>query len=435
MLRLRKVLVKVGPRPDPAVFVACLQNVMPSTRAAIGAIAAALLVLSAAAPPAAADSPPITILDSGYTIDFGSAVHFFLDAAAAEAPITEIRARFKPHGPDTVWSYGYARFSVGNTVHAEFDIPTSGTAYYPPGVQFEVYFVVTDAAGNTLQTPPTQVEYLDPGLEWEHRTSGVLTAISYDLPPSTVDALLAAANDRFPAIMETVGLEDPREYRAILFSSTRNAEAFFPPVSETTRREHIFAGFAFTEYGLFVLARPRASMFVHELTHLVVAGASRSHVGRPVPAWLNEGLAVYFETASSPVSRGRVQTAAPRATRLRVPRLDGRPLDPHASSDPRIYPGRHRPRHHGSFSHAGRGDPGRRSGRRTNARRHRAGPAAFRRQRHDKHPHLRANRRGGRPLHRRRAGPMAKTPSPQALTSATPLPAKERVRAMSWVTS
>ena len=303
---------------------------MPSTRAAIAAIAAALLALSAGAPPAAADSPPITVLDSGYTIDFGSAIHFSLDAAATEAPITEIRARFKPHGPDTVWSYDYARFSPGNTVHAEFDIPTSGSVYYPPGVEFDVYFIVTDAAGNTLQTPLVQVEYLDPGLEWEHRTSGALTAISYDLPPSTVDALLAAANDRFPAIMETVGLEDPREYRAILFSSTRNAEALFPPVSETTRREHTFAGFALTEYDLFILARPRASMFVHELTHMLVAGATTSPLGRPVPAWLNEGLAVYFETASSAASRGSIQTAARRGELLPLSAMNtmpGRPDD------------------------------------------------------------------------------------------------------------
>ena len=146
---------------------------MPSTRAAIApaaAIAAVLLALSAGAPPAAADSPPIAVLDSRYTIDFGRAIHFTLDAAATEAPITEIRARFKPHGSDTVWSYDYARFSPGNTVHAEFDIPTSGAAYYPPGVRFDVYFVVTDAAGNTLQTQPVQVEYLDPRLQWEHRT-------------------------------------------------------------------------------------------------------------------------------------------------------------------------------------------------------------------------------------------------------------------------
>ena len=313
-----------------AVLVAGLQNVMPTTRAAVALIAAALLALSAGALPVAADSPPISVLDSGYTIDFGSAIHFFLDAAATEAPITEIRVRFKPHGPDTVWSYDYARLSPGDTVHAEFDIPTSGAAYYPPGVRFEVYFVVTDAAGNTLRTQPVQVEYLDPRIEWEHRTIGALTAVSYDLPPSTVDALLIAAAERLPAIMETVGLEDRHEYRAILFSSTRNAESLFPPVSETTRREHTFAGFAHTEYGLFVLARPRAGLFIHELTHMLVADATRSPLGRPVPAWLNEGLAVYFETASSAVSRGSIQTAARRGELLPLSAMNtmpGRPDD------------------------------------------------------------------------------------------------------------
>jgi len=293
------------------------------------ALAAALLVALTGAPSAAADSPPpITVLDSSHVIDFGRAIRFSLRATAAHAPFTEIQARYRPLGPDTVWSYTYARFTPGNTILAEFDIPTEGSAYYPPGVEFDVYYILSDDAGNSLSTRPERIEYLDPRFEWQRRTTGPVTAVSYDVRSSTIDALLDAAADRLPAIMETVGLSRAGEYRAILFSSPAQAEALFPPVSETTRLEHTFAGFAYQEYGLFVLARPRPGMFVHELTHLLVADATRSPRATPVPAWFNEGLAVFFETGSSAASRRSVERAAQRGELLPLSTMNALPGKP-----------------------------------------------------------------------------------------------------------
>jgi len=335
MLRWPEALVKADAVSGAAAPVAGAKPMTRSTRALrraraafAAAIAAALLAALAGAATAAADSPPITVLDSRHTIDFGTAIHFSFDAISSQAPITEVEARFRPRGPNTVWSYTYASFTPGNTVHAEFDIRTGGSAYYPPGVEFDVYSIITDAAGNALQTQPERIEYLDPLSEWQRRTTGAVTTISHDLPPSTIDALLDAAANRLPAIMETVGVQQPGEYKAILFSSTREAEALFPPVSETVRREHTFAGFAYSEYGLFVLAHPRAGMFVHELTHLLVAHATRSPLARPVPAWLNEGLAVFFETGSSAASRERAAAAARRGELLPLSAMNTIPGKP-----------------------------------------------------------------------------------------------------------
>jgi tetratricopeptide (TPR) repeat protein len=53
-------------------------------------------------------------------------------------------------------------------------------------------------------------------------------------------------------------------------------------------------------------------VLVHELSHAVVAGIA----GRPVPVWLDEGLAQYFEGADAAAARRRVQGAG-RAIPLR----------------------------------------------------------------------------------------------------------------------
>ncbi|MBM3957056.1 MAG: hypothetical protein FJ313_03265, partial [Gemmatimonadetes bacterium] len=302
-----------------------------TARAATAAAVAALLLTTLAAPAAAAADPsPITVTASSHTIDFGSAIRFSLDATSSAASIMEIQARFKPIGPKTVWSYTYARFTPAATVHARFEIRTRDGTYYPPGVQFDVYSLITDAAGNSLQTPTERIHYLDPDLQWQHTTKGAVTALTYDVSPSTIQALLDAAAERLPVIMETTGVQSPGEYTAVLFASPAEAEAHFPPVSETTRREHTFAGFATPQYALFILARPRPDMFVHELTHLVVAQATTSPLATPVPAWLNEGLAVFFETGSSNTSRQSIQKAAQRGELLPLHTMNsipGRPAD------------------------------------------------------------------------------------------------------------
>jgi hypothetical protein len=46
-------------------------------------------------------------------------------------------------------------------------------------------------------------------------------------------------------------------------------------------------------------------VLVHELSHAVVAGIAR----RPVPAWLDEGLAQYFEGADAAAARQRLRAA------------------------------------------------------------------------------------------------------------------------------
>jgi len=320
MLRWLKVPVKVR-TPSTRPFHA---QVACRACALLAAVLIAFVALTAPAI-ARADTPPIAAARISHTIRFGEAITFSLDAGSVQGDIAEIQARFRPQGPGRIWSYTYAAFTPGRTVHAEFEIPTGGAAYYPPGVRFDVYCVVTDTAGNRLETPVERVDYLNPRFDWRLRTEGAVTAVTHDLADSAIDSLLAAAAERLPDIVDTVGTDTVGEYRAILFGSRAEAEAVFPPISEAARRERTFAGFAYDEYGLFVLERPHARTFVHELTHLVVADATRSPLARPVPAWLNEGLAVFFETGSSAASRSRVERAAKAGDLLPLSAMNATP--------------------------------------------------------------------------------------------------------------
>ena len=102
----------------------------------------------------------------------------------------------------------------------------------------------------------------------------------------------------------------------------------FPRISRTATGSHLFGGFAFGEFDLFVLVGPRIDGMVHEMTHLLLDEAIDSPLAR-VPSWLNEGLAMYFESSSQ--GRQRTVDRAAREGRLMPLRsmtaVPGRPVD------------------------------------------------------------------------------------------------------------
>lgn len=288
--------------------------------AVVAALSCALLVLGAGPGHGApltgeAEAPPgaIRVVGQDSSIRFGQAVDFTL-TLEGDADITSIRTYYRPLGTRTITTYGYAEFVPGRKVTARLTIPTAAPTYYPPGVVFEVRYEVADAAGNRIETDPLTVEYLDPGFTWRRLSKGNLTAIYHDRQGSTVDDLLTRLSRTVPRIESTVGASPGGEYRAVLFNSNAEARRAFPFVSQAATDGHVFSGFAYEQYGLFVLDHAGIPGVTHELTHLVFGRATNSPTAKR-PAWLNEGMAVYFETGS------RSATASSLVSAIRNDRL------------------------------------------------------------------------------------------------------------------
>jgi hypothetical protein len=280
--------------------------------AALLALLLSLLAVLASSPSIgfaqpAIPSGPIRVVSHGSSIKFGEAVDVTLRVESEAGEITAIKAFYRPQGTRTITTYGYAGFTRGRSVNARVTIPTASPMYYPPGVVFEVTYEIEDAAGNRLETDPVTVEYLDPAFAWKRRTRDALTVIYHDRPESTVDGLLEQVAGRILRIVSTVG-GDPAggNYRAILFNSNSEARKAFPFISQAASDGHVFAGFAYEQYGLFVLDHAGVQGVTHELTHLLFGRATNAPTAKR-PAWLNEGLAVYFETGSRASSGSRLR--------------------------------------------------------------------------------------------------------------------------------
>ena len=275
-------------------------------------------------------SRPIRLLSSSHEVRFPDEVVFRLEAEA-HSPITEVTL-FYSVGGQRVKRYGYPSFAPGARVATDFSLKTGGASYLPSGVDIEFYYEIGDTAGNTLSTEPASLEYRDPRYDWQELRHGSLVMVWHDLPAGRVMDVAAEVDRRLDDVKRVVGLQESSSIKAVVVNSRREADIVFPFLSEAARRGHLYGGFAMREFDLFILAGLSADGMVHEAAHLLLNQALASRLAR-VPAWLNEGLAMYFETGS----HGRAATLARGARRGRLMGLGAMNTVPGRPDDVRMF--------------------------------------------------------------------------------------------------
>ena len=241
-------------------------------------------------------SEPIRAISSSAEIDFPDELIIKFEAEA-DAIITRITF-FYQLGRQKATIYGYPSFTPGTRVSTEFRIKTGGANFLPTGVDIEYYYVVRDAAGNTFESEHFALEYKDPSFDWQRIQQGQTVILWHDRSERDVERVLAEVAPQVEEIKSLFGLADVGIMKAVIVNSSREARRSFPFISQAATSGHVYGGFAFGEMGVFVLQGLDRDGIVHELTHLLLDEAVDSPLAR-VPSWLNEGLAMYFESGRS----------------------------------------------------------------------------------------------------------------------------------------
>jgi hypothetical protein len=269
---------------------------------------------------------PIKVLSANHSIDFPDEVVLTVEVES-QSVITEVTLYYRL-GSRTIRVYGYPDFEPDTRVSADFVIDTDGGSFLPSGVDIQYHYVIKDADGNTFQSPDFSLEYKDPAYDWHRYRHGALEILWHDRPRDTVVAVANTVSERLESVKELLDLTDVEPMKAVIVNGSREASRSFPVVSRTATTGHLYGGFAFGDLDVFVLGGLDVDGMIHEMTHLLIDEALSSPWAR-IPPWLNEGLAMYFESGP----RGRDATVA-RAARsdglipLRdMERIPGRPND------------------------------------------------------------------------------------------------------------
>lgn len=242
-----------------------------------------------------AQNQAIRVVAKEHKIVFPDRLIFRLQAESNK-PITGVEIFYRISG-SSVQSYGYPTFTPGTNVMTEFSIKTSGTSYIPSGLHIEYFYRITDSTGNLLETEQASIAYRDPAYAWQELHHGDLVVVWHDINRKHVEKVVLEAEKRLVQAKAFFGIDNATEMKAIIVNNTREAQSTFPFSSDTAKRRHIFGGFAFGEYGLFMMHGINVDTMVHEATHLLLDQLTNSKRTR-MPDWLNEGLAMQFESDS-----------------------------------------------------------------------------------------------------------------------------------------
>ncbi|MBI4299190.1 MAG: hypothetical protein HY666_05455 [Chloroflexi bacterium] len=296
-------------------------------RITFGAVCFFLLTLTLGSSPTILQAQePIRVLAISHEVGFPREISFTLEAEGDDE-IREVTLYYRITASRSL-VYGYPVFEPGHKIRARLSQKTDGGSYLPPGVEIEYYYIIKDSRDRELETEHGRFAYLDTRFNWHEIRHGSVSVVWHDRSEAEVTKVTQVVLKRLKDVNDTLGLELKQQARAVIFNSTRESDQAFPFLSSTIAREHVFGGFAYPNYNLFLLTGLDPDGMIHELTHILL------HQGRDsplavIPAWLDEGLAMYFETSSG--TRELILARAARSNRLMsltaMSAIPGRPQD------------------------------------------------------------------------------------------------------------
>ena len=196
--------------------------------------------------------------------------------------------------------------SPGNAISGEalFQSKTSNE-YIPTGTRLEYHFDIRTVDGEQFETEPETLVYLNTGLDWDVKSSGLINVYYYQydqLSEVRAEAVLMVADETYQHMGPILGVELTEPMSIVVYSNYDHMREALRPSSQVAARHLRTLGQAFSDERT-LLVDGSSDPFVgdntltttaHEFTHLLVADAAGSAYSQ-VHLWLNEGLAVYSE--------------------------------------------------------------------------------------------------------------------------------------------
>ncbi len=252
------------------------------------------LLPKAAEPVTGGTESTITINSSDAIPDFPQSITFVLEAES-NYPVTDIRLLYTiPR---------ILRSSVTVTVQPEFEPDTNVTAEWtwdtrkstlPTGAQIAYRWVVENSAQQTIETETVSMQFKDSHHNWKQLSNQNIDLYWYKGDDSFGQALMEAGRQALAKLAEDTNSELTQQVQIYIYGSTEDLhEALIYPDEWT-------GGMAFPEYGVIVIGVAPYNLewgkraVTHELSHMVVYQVTYSPLSN-VPAWLDEGLAMYAE--------------------------------------------------------------------------------------------------------------------------------------------
>jgi hypothetical protein len=235
----------------------------------------------------------ITITTNTYEYSFSQQIVFRL-RAESHNEINEITLIYKI-GSAPVTNSAHPEFGPAKQVEAEH-VWQLQRGEIPPGSDIEYSWRIKDAAGNALETELVTFTYMDDRFTWESLTEGKVILYWYDADQTFGQELLDSAVESLAHLEENVGVELEKPVKILVYQSKADMQEALMSQGAIYEEQIITLGVVVAP-DIVLLHGTHQDVdrtIAHELTHVVV-GLATENPYADIPAWLNEGLAMYNE--------------------------------------------------------------------------------------------------------------------------------------------
>ncbi|MEE8346196.1 MAG: peptidase MA family metallohydrolase [Dehalococcoidia bacterium] len=255
---------------------------------------ALLVVATLALSPRTLSAQGLSVTDQGVSNNFPDGMEFRV-SARSDDPIEKVRFRYTVL-PDGTTASDIPDFQPGRAVSTAFTLAGNDPPriYLPPGTRIDYHWEVEDAAGNTATTPEKSIVYEDVRFDWTTLEADGVIIHYYSGGEDDAQAMLDVAQDAIDQIsaLLVATVEFPVNVR--IYASNDDMRPALQRRSETYESQIITAGVRVSSDTVLVLGNVSFTTLRHELAHVVTGIAGEGPFG-DLPAWLNEGTAVYAQ--------------------------------------------------------------------------------------------------------------------------------------------
>jgi hypothetical protein len=217
----------------------------------------------------------------------------FRISASSAADIQKATVRYEIL-PDGVPAYGVPQFDPGRLVQVDFHLDANdGQIYIAPGAEIRYHWEIEDTAGNTLSTEPATFVYEDTRYDWESASEGNVSVHWYG--GGDAESYLRVAADTLDRMSALLGAQVDFPVKVWVYDNNDDMLAALPRRSQGQEIERRTAGVRVASDTVLMLADGGGDILRHELTHVVTKVAGVGPYG-DLPAWLDEGTAMYAQS-------------------------------------------------------------------------------------------------------------------------------------------
>jgi hypothetical protein len=287
----------------------------------------AVLVLGTVLLPTAAAQGGLEVTAADVVNNFPEEVVFRL-SAHSEVTIEEVTLHYQIL-PDGVMAYARPDFTPAERVQVDFHLKGNDPprSYLAPGAQINYFWEMKDAAGNKLTTDPATFVYGDIRFSWDSVSEGNVSVYWYAGSRSSAQSSLEVARDTLDNVSVLLGVTVDYPVRVWIYDSYEDMLPALPRRSEALERQVVVAGERVSSDTVLLQGEGAGDVLRHELTHIVTHVAGEGPYGG-LPAWLDEGTAMYAQSEPGEGFTSALDRAVKRDSLLSVRSMTAPTGDP-----------------------------------------------------------------------------------------------------------